>query len=146
MALADYFQDRVENVGGKLKVPETKRFTGLSGYKKLLEEKLDAVAIEVKPDQVKLARQVIGMFEGDLDLSTFRDEYREGLRRVIDAKIAGEDVVAPDIEAPPRVVNLMEALKKSLDTVTSEKKKPAKAAVARPAPAAAKPVARRKRA
>jgi len=109
-------------------------------------EGLDAVAIEVKPDQVKLARQVIGMFEGDLDLSTFRDEYREGLRRVIDAKIAGEDVVAPDIEAPPRVVNLMEALKKSLDTVSSEKKKPAKAAVARPAPAAAKPVARRKRA
>jgi DNA end-binding protein Ku len=109
-------------------------------------EGLDAVAIEVKPDQVKLARQVIGMFEGDLDLSTFRDEYRDGLRRVIDAKIAGEDVVAPDIEAPPRVVNLMEALKKSLDTVSSEKKKPAKAVVARPAPAAAKPVARRKRA
>jgi len=109
-------------------------------------EGLDAVAIEVKPDQVKLARQVIGMFEGDLDLSTFRDEYRDGLRRVIDAKIAGEDVVAPDVEAPPRVVNLMEALKKSLDTVSSEKKKPAKAVVARPAPAAGKPVARRKRA
>src|SRR5215510_534578 len=55
-------------------------------------EGLDAVAVDVKPDQVKLARQVIGMFEGELDLSTFRDEYRDGLRRVIDAKIAGEDV------------------------------------------------------
>src|SRR5262245_54763333 len=85
-------------------------------------EGLDAVAVDVKPDQVKLARQVIGMFEGELDLSTFRDEYRDGLRRVIDAKIAGEDVVVPDVEAPPRVVNLMEALKKSLDAVSSEKK------------------------
>jgi predicted dehydrogenase len=49
VALADYFQDRVENVGGKLKVPEAKRFTGLAGYKRLLEQNLDAVAIESPP-------------------------------------------------------------------------------------------------
>ncbi len=49
VALADYFQDRVDAAGGKLSVPESKRFTGLSGYKRLLEEKLDAVAIETPP-------------------------------------------------------------------------------------------------
>jgi hypothetical protein len=42
----------------------------------------------------------------------YKDEYREGLQRIIDAKIAGEEIVAPAVETPPRVVNLMEALKK----------------------------------
>jgi predicted dehydrogenase len=49
VAIADYFQDRVDSVGGKLNVPASKRFTGLSGYKRLLEEKVDAVAIETPP-------------------------------------------------------------------------------------------------
>jgi non-homologous end joining protein Ku len=51
----------------------------------------------------------------------------------IEAKIVGEEIVAPAVETPRRVVNLMEALKKSLDAVSTTKKKPAKAAVAQPA-------------
>ena len=49
VGLADYFQDRVDEAGAKLNVPSDKRFTGLSGYKRLLEEKVDAVAIESPP-------------------------------------------------------------------------------------------------
>ena len=49
VALADYFQDRVDAAGDKLNVPAAKRFTGLSGYRRLLEQKLDAVAIETPP-------------------------------------------------------------------------------------------------
>ena len=49
VALADYFPERVEGVGGKLGVPADRRFTGLSGYKRLLEQNLDAVAIESPP-------------------------------------------------------------------------------------------------
>jgi myo-inositol 2-dehydrogenase / D-chiro-inositol 1-dehydrogenase len=49
VALADYFQDRVDAAGKKFNVPEEKRFTGLSGYKKLLEQKLDAVVIQSPP-------------------------------------------------------------------------------------------------
>jgi len=48
VAVSDYFQDRADNAGGKLGVPEANRFTGLYGYKKLLE-KVDAVAIESPP-------------------------------------------------------------------------------------------------
>jgi DNA end-binding protein Ku len=95
-------------------------------------EELNAVSATVKPDEVKLARQVIGTFEGPLDLSQYKDEYREGLQRIIDAKIAGAEIVAPAEEAPPKVVNLMEALKKSLDAVSGAKKTPAKAAVTKP--------------
>jgi len=49
VAIADYFSDRVDAVGQKLNIPAAKRFTGLSGYLRLLEEKLDAVAIETPP-------------------------------------------------------------------------------------------------
>ena len=89
-------------------------------------EELQGVPSSVKPDQLKLAQQVVATFEGKLNLADYHDEYREGLRRVIDAKIAGEEVVAPQEQAAPKVVDLMEALKRSLDTVSAGKKKPAK--------------------
>jgi predicted dehydrogenase len=49
VAAADYFADRVDDFGGKLGVPEARRFTGLSAYQRLLEQKVDAVAIESPP-------------------------------------------------------------------------------------------------
>src|SRR6187200_2582975 len=90
-------------------------------------EELNSVSTKVKPEEIKLAKQVIGTFEGPLDLATYKDEYREGLQEIIDAKIAGREVVAPTIEAPPKVVNLMDALRKSLDAVSTSKKTPARA-------------------
>src|SRR5438552_7277154 len=78
----------------------------------------------VKPAEVKLAQQVMGTFEGELDFQSYRDEYQEGLREIIDAKIEGREIVAQEVEAPPKVVNLMEALRKSLDAVSAGKKKP----------------------
>jgi len=90
-------------------------------------EELNSVPSKVKPEEMKLAKQVIGTFDGDLNLKDYKDEYKEGLRKIIDAKIAGEEIVAPDIQEPARVVDLMEALKRSLDSVSQEKKKPAKA-------------------
>jgi predicted dehydrogenase len=49
VALADYFQDRVDAAGEKLQVDKAQRFTGLSGYQRLLEQKLDAVAVISPP-------------------------------------------------------------------------------------------------
>jgi DNA end-binding protein Ku len=80
---------------------------------------------KVKPEEVKLARQVMGTFEGEVDLQEYKDEYQVGLRDIIDAKIEGREVVAPEVEAPPKVVNLMDALRKSLDSISSTKKKAA---------------------
>lgn len=48
-AVADYFKDRVDDAGRAFGVPEDKRFTGLNGYRKLLEQKLDAVVIQSPP-------------------------------------------------------------------------------------------------
>jgi DNA end-binding protein Ku len=96
----------------------------------------------MRPEEVTLARQVIGTFEGDVDLEEYRDDYQVGLREIIDAKIEGREVVAQEVEAPPKVVNLMEALRKSLDTISANKKKPATA----PVPAARAEAPAKKRA
>ncbi len=48
-AVADYFPDRVNEAGEKFNVDSAKRYTGLSAYRKLLEQKLDAVVIESPP-------------------------------------------------------------------------------------------------
>ncbi|MHB0960682.1 MAG: Gfo/Idh/MocA family protein [Pirellulaceae bacterium] len=49
VACADYYQDRVDTTGTQLGIEPNRRFSGLSGYKKLLEGKLDAVVIETPP-------------------------------------------------------------------------------------------------
>jgi DNA end-binding protein Ku len=108
-------------------------------------DELEGVPDKVKPDEIKLAKQVIDTFQAPLDLREYRDEYQEALRKVIDKKIAGEEIVEPQEEAAPtKVVDLMDALRKSLDRVSTGKKTTAKAALARKA-AAAKP-AKKKRA
>jgi len=94
-------------------------------------DELNAVPEKVKPEEMKLARQVIQTFEQPLDLASYKDEYREGLQRIIDAKIAGEEIVSTSTDAPPKVVNLMDALRKSLDAVSAKRKEPAKAAIAK---------------
>lgn len=48
-ACADYFPDRVQAVGEKHGIEPARRYTGLSGYRRLLEGPLDAVVIETPP-------------------------------------------------------------------------------------------------
>ena len=101
-------------------------------------EELDNVPAKIKPEEIKLAKQVIENFEADLNLAEYSDEYQEELQRIIDAKIAGEEVVATAEETPPKVVNLMDALRQSLDRVSTGKKKAAKAEIEKPVKAAPK--------
>jgi len=96
-------------------------------------DELANVPAKVKPEEIKLAKQVISNFEGELDLREYKDAYQEELQRIIDAKIAGEEVVASSEEAPPKVVNLMDALRQSLDRVSTSKKKPVKVEAETPA-------------
>jgi DNA end-binding protein Ku len=109
-------------------------------------EELGGVPSKVKPDEIRLAKQVIGNFEAALDLKEYRDEYQDELQRIIDAKIAGEEVIATEEEAPPKVVNLMDALRQSLDKVSTGKKKSAKADIEKAVKAVASKAPAKKRA
>jgi DNA end-binding protein Ku len=87
-----------------------------------------------KPDaaMVKLARQLIERQEGKFEPADIEDRYESRLREVIDAKLKGEGI-APEAQEEPRgdnVIDLMAALKRSLEAGTRAKKK-AKRTVAR---------------
>jgi DNA end-binding protein Ku len=97
-------------------------------------DELNSVPTIVSAAEVKLARQVISVFERPLDLADFTDEYRAGLQRIIEAKIAGEETVGVAPVAPAPVVDLLTALKKSLEEVSATRKRSVKVV----APAAAK--------
>jgi DNA end-binding protein Ku len=107
-------------------------------------DELKLVPAKIKPDEVKLARQVIGNFETEGDLTQYRDEYQDELRRIIDAKVEGREVTAEAEETPPKVVNLMEALRQSLERVSTTKKHTAKIVENRGAKAAAKAAPRKR--
>lgn len=79
-------------------------------------------------DQVRLARHVIAALHGPLDLSDFTDQVQVDLKRLIAAKIAGEEIVVPPV-APVSVLSLKDALTQSLIAVSAGKKRTAKATV-----------------
>lgn len=50
----------------------------------------------------------------DFDIAAFEDEYVEHLGELIQKKVAGEEIVAAPVSEEPKIINLMEALKKSV--------------------------------
>ncbi|MGA1995685.1 MAG: Ku protein [Bryobacteraceae bacterium] len=79
----------------------------------------------VKEKELEMAKMLISSLEADFEPRKYRDEYRENLRIMIEAKIAGRSVVETPAAHVAPVIDIMEALKKSL----AEKRKPAQVAM-----------------
>ena len=72
----------------------------------------------VKDKELLMAQSLIGALEAPFDPAKYKDNYREMVRAMIDAKIAGEEVVAaPQSEEIAPVVDIMEALRSSLEAL-----------------------------
>jgi DNA end-binding protein Ku len=70
---------------------------------------------EVDPELVALAATIIERKAGAFDPGEFHDHYQDALRDLVQSKLKGEVTAAPpEIEEPPKVINLMDALKRSL--------------------------------
>jgi len=99
--------------------------------------------IEVRPQELSMASSLIDSLSTDFDPTAYRDEYREALMAVIEAKLAGGEGRAPIVAAASAdagdgiVVDLMAALRESVER--NQAARPAAAAAAEDAPAAAKP-------
>jgi DNA end-binding protein Ku len=65
--------------------------------------------------EMKLARHLVDTLSGEWDPSEYRDTYTEALRKMVEAKAEGKETTAPEMPAPARVTDLMEALKRSLE-------------------------------
>lgn len=90
---------------------------------------------EVKENELGLARQVISSLAAEFDPSVLESDYRRDLRAMLEAKLAGEEITAPEPVAEAPVLDLMEALRRSVEEATG--KKPAAKKAARPRKAAA---------
>src|SRR5947209_17505300 len=90
-----------------------------------IEETVDGS--DVKKAELDLARQVIESLVGEFDPSEFTSVYRSNLKAMLEAKLEGEEIARPEpvIETP--VVDLMEALKRSVAETKGRKRTPAKA-------------------
>jgi DNA end-binding protein Ku len=83
--------------------------------------------IDVKEAELELARQVIGSLAADFDPGELVSDYRRDLKALLEAKLAGEEITAPEpVEEKAPVIDLMEALKASV--AEAQGKKPPKAA------------------
>jgi DNA end-binding protein Ku len=98
-------------------------------------------AAEVRAPELELAKQIIASLEAPFDAAELRSEYRESLKELLEAKLEGHEITAPEEATPTPVVDLMEALKASVAAAGGVKKPAAKrkpAAAAQRKKAAAK--------
>ena len=95
--------------------------------------------VTVRPQELAMAESYISALSADFDASEYSDHYREALESVIEAKSAGREVKAPVEQAADsgQVVDLMEALRRSVAEAKSRRGEAA-AGTAAEAPAAAK--------
>jgi DNA end-binding protein Ku len=79
--------------------------------------------ISVRPQELAMAGSLIDTLTGDFDPSQYRDDYREALQAVIDAKVEGREVVAPaqPEQSGGAVLDLMAALRASVDAAKGKK-------------------------
>jgi DNA end-binding protein Ku len=96
---------------------------------------------KVKAPELDLARQVIESLVDEFDPTALTSEYRGRLREMLEAKLAGQEVARPEPVPETPVVDLMEALKRSVAEV---KEQPARKPRAAPKGGSRKRVAARK--
>src|SRR5687768_6279538 len=71
--------------------------------------------VDVPAAELKLAKSLVqSMVVEDFDFSQYKDKYKDNLKRLIEAKVAGEEIAAPAPEVAQPAMSLMEALQKSL--------------------------------
>lgn len=78
---------------------------------------------EVDDKELKMALSLVDLLTEDFHPEEYKDEMREALLERIEAKSQGEEIREQPQAEPAEVIDLMEALRKSVETAKSSKKK-----------------------
>ncbi len=78
--------------------------------------------VDVRPEEVQMASMLIDGLTKPFDAEAFRDETREKIEELAKMKLDGQEIVVPVSPEPTKVVDLLEALKASVEAVKQEKK------------------------
>ncbi|WP_312369521.1 non-homologous end joining protein Ku, partial [Lachnoclostridium sp.] len=76
---------------------------------------------DVNEQEFNMAKLLINSMDTPFDPSKYKDEYQERLRGLIETKISGKEVVAAEPESAGKVIDLMEALKASVEKAQKDK-------------------------
>ncbi len=76
---------------------------------------------EVAEPELNMAKMLINSMDTPFDPSKYKDEYQTKLRELIESKISGKEVVAAEPQNPAKIIDLMEALKASVEKAKREK-------------------------
>jgi DNA end-binding protein Ku len=79
--------------------------------------------VRLKPAEIKLAEQLVESLSTDFKPQQFHDKFQDNLRALVEAKQRGREVIAEEKPKPARVIDMMEALKRSLAQSESQKQK-----------------------
>ncbi|MEV1328232.1 Ku protein [Micromonospora costi] len=102
--------------------------------------------LKVRPPELAMASSLIDSMTGDFEPDAFTDDYRAALQEVIDAKVEGREVVQPEEveEAPAAAVDLMAALKASVERAKAARGEPRGGGAGEPTPISAARSAQKK--
>ncbi len=78
---------------------------------------IDAADLDVKPQELEMARMLVQTLAGDYDPDEFEDDYQEALEALVRSKLEGGEVKQVETKEPSggEVVDLLAALQKSVD-------------------------------
>jgi len=76
---------------------------------------------EVSAPEVDMAKIMIDSMTSTFDPAIYHDEYQMKLRQAIETKIAGKEIVNVDNESPNNIIDLMEAMKKTVEMAKGNK-------------------------
>ena len=80
--------------------------------------------MKLEEQELEMAKLLIQNMTKAFDAEAYHDEYQARLRDAITKKIQGQEIVTADTSGPDNVIDLMEALKKSLDMTKTDDKGP----------------------
>lgn len=84
-------------------------------------EELDA-EVEVRPEEVQMAQMIIENLSRPYQAAEYHDTTRERVEELVQRKLEGEEIVAPAAPEPTKVIDLLEALKASVEATKQARK------------------------
>lgn len=92
-------------------------------YEEVQQNQYKNAQRQVDEKELELAKTIVRNLSGKFDIAAYKDEYREKLQKAIQQKIQGKEIVTPkDKEGYKNVIDLMDALKQSIE-ISAKKQK-----------------------
>lgn len=96
-----------------------------SQVKPLAEFEPEIPSMSVDKKELDLGRTLVNqLVDPKFDFGKYTDHYNEELQKLVETKVEGKEIVASPAEEEPQVINLMEALQKSLDQAKAKARPP----------------------